>query len=326
MKPFKWGILGAGRIARKFANDLESISDATLYAVGSRSMERAQSFANDFGAPKAYGSYEAFVQDKEIDAVYIASRHVQHCENTLLCLQHKLPVLCEKPFAMDKEQVQQMIDEANKQDVFLMEALWSRFLPAIRKAKEIADGGAIGQVKGISADFGFKAAFDPNGRLYNHKLGGGALLDIGIYPIFLALLIKGMPAEMKATAHIGKTHIDEQCAILFKYNDGAIANLTATILSDTPKVGLIHGELGNITIHPAWHKADSIQVDYHDGRKESYDFPRSTFGYQFEAIEVMNCLAKGEKQSSLWSHQDSLNLIELLDQARQQIGLSYKLE
>ena len=323
---FNWAILGAGRIAGKFAGDLKLMPNTHLYAVGSRSQERAEAFATQFGVEKAYGSYEALVQDKAIDAIYIATRHIYHRDNTLLCLDHGIPTLCEKPFAINQQQVKSMIDRATEKQVFLMEAMWSRFLPTTKKILEIINSGMIGKINYISADFGFKADYNPEKRLFNHQLAGGSILDIGIYPIFLAYLILGIPNEITATAKIGETKVDEQCSMLFEYPDGVIANLHSTFLSTTPCTAHIYGDSGTINIHRRWHEARSFDVVYYDGRKEFYEFPREARGYFFEIEELMECVKHDKQQSNLWSHTDSLNLIHLLDAVRNKIDLRYDFE
>ena len=225
-KIYKWGILGAGNIAQKFASDLKLLSNAKLYAVGSRDIERATDFAQKFGAEKAYGSYEEFVKDPDIDVVYVASRHVQHYSNSLLCLKHGKAVLCEKPVAMNLAQCKVMMETARKNNLFFMEALWTRFIPSFLKCLELIREGAIGEVKLIQSDFSMKPAFDANGRLFNQMLGGGALLDIGIYPAFLALEIAGKPESIAAFAEIGSTRVDETCSMMFRHDKGIISVLS----------------------------------------------------------------------------------------------------
>ncbi len=323
---FNWAIIGAGRIAGKFANDLKTVPGANLLAIASRSLARADTFAQNFSAAKAFGSYEELLDCGDIDAVYVASRHIHHRDHTLLCLENGLPVLCEKPFAVNEQQVQEMLKTAADRDTFLMEAMWTRFLPTTIKILEIINNGELGKIHGVTADFGFKAAFDPQGRLFNHQLAGGSILDIGIYPIFLALLTLGMPQEIKATAHIGRTRIDEQCGIFFKYNNGAIAHLQATILSDTPCTAHIYGEKGTINIHRRWHEAQSFDISFYDGRKARFEYPRTQRGYIYEIEEVMNCVNQGKKQSDLWSFKDSQNLMKLLDSVRTEVNMKYDFE
>ena len=206
-KIINWGILGPGKIAKKFALGLSYVPNANLYAAASRSLEKAKDFSAEMGADKAYGSYTEMLNDPKVDAIYIATPHVFHYEHTLLCLKHKKHVLCEKPFAMNKDQVKEMIDFAQKQDTFLMEAMWTHFLPHFKYTKEVIKSGKYGKVLAMEADFGFDAPFNANSRIYNKSLGGGSLLDIGIYPIFAALNFLGKPEKIEATAKMTKTEV-----------------------------------------------------------------------------------------------------------------------
>jgi predicted dehydrogenase len=322
-KTYNWGILGPGKIAHKFAQDIARIKYARVHAVASRSEERARQFAAEYGASHHYGSYEGLLECPDLDIVYIASPHTGHHEHSLLCLQAGIPVLCEKPFALNARQVREMIAAAREHNVFLMEALWTRFLPTTLKALELIREGAIGQPLSVKADFGFKAPFDPEGRLFNPALGGGALLDIGIYPVFLALLILGKPDSIKALAHLGETGVDEECGIIFQYAGGRMAHLHATLRARTKTEAFIYGEEGTIHLHTRWHEPTSMSLVSHDGRPQHFNFDSTTHGYSYEAEEAMRCLAQGLTESPLLPHRFSLDLIELLDAVRREIGLVY---
>ncbi|MCB0556904.1 MAG: Gfo/Idh/MocA family oxidoreductase [Phaeodactylibacter sp.] len=322
-KTYNWGIIGPGKIAHKFAQGIDKLPDARLHAVASRSEERARAFARQYGAPHFYGNYEDILSCPDLDAVYIATPHTSHHENTLMCLRVGIPVLCEKPFAMNARQVQEMIATAREHNTFLMEALWTRFLPTTLKTLELISNGAIGQVLSVKADFGFKADFDPQGRLFNPALGGGSLLDIGIYPVFLALLILGKPDTLKALARIGSTGVDEECGILFQYENGCMAHLHSTILARTKTEAFIYGELGAIHLHTRWHEPTSMSLVHNDGRPEDFRFDWKTNGYAYEAQEVMRCLEQGLKESPILPLSFSLDLMELLDAIRREIGLTY---
>lgn len=319
----RWGILGCGRIAHKFAQDLQTIPDARLHAVASTDLNRAVTFAADYGAPNAYGRYEDLLSCPDLDVVYIATTHNFHYENTLMCLNGGLPVLCEKPFAMNSRQVRTMVETAREKGVFLMEALWSRFMPCIVKAKELADSGAIGTVTGLRADFGFRAPFDPEKRLFNKALGGGSLLDIGIYPLFLSYLLLGKPTTVKAAAVFGQTGIDEQCGMVLTYANGAMANLFSTLTAKTDTDACIYGSTGNLHIGGRFHEGQSVTIKPAEGDRQIYTYPRQTWGYNYEANHVMQCLREGKTESPLWSLDDSLNLIDLLDTLRQAAGIQY---
>ena len=322
-KLIRWGIIGPGRIAHKFAQDLQQVAGAKLMAVASRNATRAGEFAQQYDAPYVYGSYEEIVTCPELDVVYIASPHIGHHQHTLLCLRAGVAVLCEKPFAMNRQQVQEMVETARQNNVFLMEALWSRFNPAIWKALELVKNGAIGKVHLLKADFGFKGIYDPHSRLFNKNLGGGSLLDIGIYPLFLAYAALGMPQDIQATAYIGSTGVDETCGLILKYANDAVAVLDSSFRVKTRCEASIYGEKGTIYLHPRWHETKQLTVEYDEGETETFDFERSTWGYDYEIQEVNQCLRNNQKESANWSLNDSLNLIELLDSTRELIGLHY---
>ncbi|HFC00904.1 MAG TPA: Gfo/Idh/MocA family oxidoreductase, partial [Phaeodactylibacter sp.] len=243
-KTFHWGIIGLGKIAHKFAQGIAVLENASVYAVASRTPKKAKDFARQYNVEFYYNSYEDLMYCDGIDAIYIATPHVFHFENTMLCLRHKIAVLCEKPFAINNRQVQKMVATAKANNTFLMEALWTRFLPSIEKVLELIANDVIGEVHTIKADFGFKAKFDPQNRVFNNALGGGALLDIGIYPLFLALLIFGKPNNIQASAKTGTTYVDETCAMILDFPKNKIAILHATIIADTPTEAFIYGSKG----------------------------------------------------------------------------------
>ncbi|KPK87148.1 MAG: hypothetical protein AMS27_03325 [Bacteroides sp. SM23_62_1] len=318
-----WGIIGPGRIAHKFAEALISLPDAKLFAVASRSGKRARDFARQYEAPRSYQGYEKIIRDPEVDIIYIATPHTMHFENTLLCLENRVPVLCEKPFTITRSQLQELVDTARNNKVFLMEAIWTRFLPSIQKVIEIKQSRLLGKIKALYADFGFKAPFDPSGRLYNLKLGGGALLDIGIYPVFLSLLMLGRPSEIKSLAVFSETGADESCSILLKYPGGAIANLACTITAETPKEAIIVFENGQIRINRKWFAPSSLTIIHPDNKEEEITFQYSGNGYEFEAIEAMKCLRSGLTESRDLPLDFSLDLMGLLDEIREQCGIRY---
>jgi predicted dehydrogenase len=322
-KVFNWGIIGLGNIAHKFAQDLQGMKSARLHAVASRSFQKAEIFANKYNTPNYFGSYEEIVKCSDLDVIYIATPHAFHCENTIMCLNAKIPVLCEKPFAMNAAEVRRMIAAAKNNNTFLMEALWTRFLPSIKRTLSIIEKGMIGEVLSIKADFGFKADFDSEGRLYNQKLGGGSLLDIGIYPVFLALLVLGRPFNVKALATIGQTNVDESCGIIFKYTDSKLAILNSTILTKTATEALIYGEKGTIRINGRWHEPTSITLMLNGKEPKDIFFDYSSNGYSYEAEEVMRCLRQKRLSSPLLNHHFSLDLIELLDEIRMEAGIYY---
>ncbi|QMW02848.1 Gfo/Idh/MocA family protein [Spirosoma foliorum] len=320
----RWGILGPGRIAHKFAKDLLTVPDAQLYAVASSDQQRADEFAQEYNIPHAFGSYTDLLTLPDLDVVYVATPHVKHHEHVLLLLNGGVAVLGEKPFAMNSQQVREMVETARSKGVFLMEALWTRFMPGICKALELAQSGAIGKVVSIKADFGFRAPFLPEKRLFNKELGGGSVLDIGIYPLFLSYLFLGKPSMVKASANFGSTGVDEQCGMVLTYPDGQLALLDSTIIADTDCIGLIQGETGQIRIHSRFHETKGITLKQTDQPEQVFTFDRTTFGYDYEAQHVMQCLAEGKTESPLWSLEDSLNLIALLDAVQAEAGIVYE--
>ncbi|GAB3945934.1 Gfo/Idh/MocA family oxidoreductase [Spirosoma harenae] len=319
----RWGILGPGRIAHKFAQDLLTLPEAQLYAVASSDLQRANEFAETYNIPHAFGSYEELLTLPDLDVVYVATPHVKHHEHVMMLLNGGKAVLGEKPFAMNGDQVREMVETARSKGVFLMEALWSRFMPGIEFALDLVKSGAVGKVVSLKADFGFRAPFLPEKRLFNKELGGGSLLDIGIYPLFLSYLFLGKPKTIKASATFGSTNVDEQCGMVLTYSDGQLALLDSTILAATDCLGLIQGETGQIRIQSRFHETKGIVLKQEDQTTSPFEFNRETHGYDYEARHVMQCLAEGKTESPLWSLDDSLNLMELLDAVRAEAGIVY---
>ncbi|MDX1753558.1 MAG: Gfo/Idh/MocA family oxidoreductase [Salinimicrobium sediminis] len=318
----KWGIIGPGKIARKFATSLKFIEDAELYAIASRNHERAAAFAEEMGIKKFYSSYETMLEDPAVDIIYVATPHSFHHPHTLLCLNAGKPVLCEKPFALNRQEVEEMIVAARKRNVFLMEAMWTIFLPHIGYVKEIIDSGKFGKVKTLKADFGFDTPFDAEGRLFLKSLGGGSLMDIGIYPVFLALHLLGTPEEIKATAKLGKTGIDERCDIIFKYSGDTTALLKSSIIEKTPTLAVIELEAASIKISPNWYEPTAVSITSKKGT-ETKIFEAASFGYEFEARHVQEMLRQNKTESEIMSFDKSLELISILDKIRKQIGLEF---
>ena len=322
-KIWNWGIIAPGRIAEKFASDISLVEGANLYAVASRNHSRAQRFANQFNAEVAYGSYEELAKDPRVDVVYIASPHIFHFEHSMLCLQNGKHVLCEKPMGMNAQQVEELSRVASAKNLFLMEALWTKFSPSFRKCYQIVNNGDLGEIRYIQSNFCFKAEYDTTKRLFNKTLGGGSLLDIGIYPVFFALELTGKPDAILASAAIGTTGVDESCSIIFQYKQKRIlANLSSSFLVNAPTEAIIAGSRGFIRMHSKWHEPTSFDLVI-DGEKQHYSFDEPGFGYQHEIEEVIKCLNHGDLQSAEFPHSKSLRLHETLDQIRQQIGLEY---
>lgn len=328
MKKTNWAILGLGKIAKKFATDLITLPNANLYAVGSRTNKKAKAFAKEFGATKSYGSYEALLADPKVDVVYIATPHVFHCENTLMALDKGIAVLCEKPLAINAKEVALMVAKAKVKNTFLMEALWTLFIPSIKKTKELVASGVIGEIQSVKADFGFKAVFDPKSRLFDPNLGGGSLLDIGIYPLFLAQAFLGKPQSIIASAVLGATNVDEELSVTLKYAGGKMAHAHSTIRSHTPIEAYIYGTKGYIHIPTRFHEPvpHISLVEYEGLKKTVYRMPQQAIGFKYEAAAVMAYLAVGKKESDVASLQFSIDLMETMDAVRKEIGLVYPME
>lgn len=323
MKTIRWGVIGPGRIAHKFVQDLAKVPGSTLSAVASRSLDRAQAFANEYGAPYAYGSYEALLECPELDVVYVASPHNGHLRHTLLCIKASIPVVCEKPFSINECYVGDMIEMAETFDTYLMEALWTRFMPTTRHALSLVQQGVIGEVLGVKADFGFKGIYDPESRLFNPKLAGGALLDIGIYPVFWSYLMLGKPATIKASACMSPTGVDASTGMVFTYEGGQFAFLDCTFMAKTSCEAFVYGTEGVIKVHGRWHESQALTVERYDEAPETIRFDRDTWGYDYEIAAVAEDLRAGRKQNADWSLENSRELIQLLDQVREEIGLIY---
>jgi predicted dehydrogenase len=322
-KKYNWGILGAGHIAKKFVNDLRLLPNANVYAVGSRSKKRAQAFTSDNNIENAYGSYEALVSDPNVDIIYIASYTVNHYSDTLLCLTHGKHVLCEKPVAINSAQFEKMVALADEKGLFFMEALWTQFLPSFCKCCELVRNQAIGGLRLIESDLCLNIPYDPLHRLYNPNIGGGSLLDIGIYPIFCALELGGPIRNMKAIATLNENRIDTSCAMLFSHEKVALSVLSCMINAKGRNETLIHGSKGMIRMNSMWHTFTSLDLLPNDGEPQHITFDRQGYGYQYEAEEVMRCIDEEKQQSDKWSWDHSRKLIHTLDEIRRITGIRY---
>ncbi len=319
----RFGIIGLGKIANKFASDIARVAGAELHAVASRDGFKAQQFADTHFAKRHYDSYKKLVNDPKVDVVYIATPNAMHYTHALLCLKAGKAVICEKPFAINAWQAGNMIACAKEHQVFLMEAMWTRFMPATAKVLELIQDGVIGKVKRITADFGFAALIDPEKRLFNNKLGGGSLLDIGIYPLYLATLILGYPKRLMASANMHYTQVDTDCRIQLEYANGAEAILDSSFLETTPTEAIIQGDKGAIYMHPRFHHCKKITVTQANAPNLEFDLPYIGLGYAHEIKEVVHCLEQGAIESPLVSHKHSLEFMELLDEVRNRIGLVF---
>ena len=320
-----WGILGPGNIAKQFATGLQAVSGAKLLAVGSRTQEKADAFADLYGAPKRHSSYEALAADPEVDVIYIATPHPGHKEAALLCIEHGKAVICEKPFTINAKEAEEIITAARAKGVFVMEAMWSRFFPAMAHVRKLLSDGAIGEVRMLQADFGFRTDVNPSGRLFDLALGGGGLLDVGVYPISLASMIFGTASQVTGLAHMGETGVDEQAAIVLGYPGGALASLTTGIRINTPHEAFILGTDGHIKLHGPWWKPATLTVNS-GGKSEEVTIPFNSVGMNYEADEVNQCLRAGKTESALMPLDETLAIMKTMDTLRAQWGLKYPME
>jgi predicted dehydrogenase len=321
-RKIRWAILGAGKIAHKFATDFKFVENAELISVASRDKGRANSFASQYAIPEIY-SYDELYNSSDVDAVYIATPHNFHFEQALKCLENKKAVLCEKPVTINASQFESLTEIARKNNVFLMEAMWTYFIPSVIQAKKWIKEGKIGSVKIVQADFGYKMEFNPHSRLFDPSLAGGALLDLGVYPIsFSQYIMEQMPESILATALFSKTNVDETTSILLKYKN-AVANLFCSVVSRTMNTGYIFGENGYIVL-PDFHKAFSAKLCTPDHEViESFEDNRKSWGYNYEIQHVTDKLLKGSIESNIASFSISQQVQEIMMEIRKQIALKY---
>jgi len=323
MKNHKWGILAPGKMSAKFTKGIRLFENAELYAVGSRDIERARKFSDEFGFRKYYGSYEELAADPDVEVVYIASPHSFHKEQTLLCLKNGKNVICEKAFAINTREVNEMIAEAKKNDLFLMEALWPPFQPFLKKAHEILDSGVLGRPLHLHGYFSFIPPYDRADRKFNLSLGGGSLLDIGIYPVIDALTFLGVPDDIKATASFSPIGSEESISIIFSYADGRQATLYSSFKTSTGIGCDILCEKGNMTVSRGRDMNQRVILALHGAAKQEHMFSPPAMGYHWEAEEVMRCLDKGLKESPVVPLSFSLDLIKTLDRIRDAAGIVF---
>ncbi len=321
-KKIRWGIIGLGKIAHKFAADLLTVEDAELYAVASRSQDKATVFATKYNATKSCGSYKSLVNDTHIDAIYIATPNSFHKEHTLLCLEKGIAVLCEKPFAMNSDEVNTMIAKAKANNILLMEALCTYFLPHYRYILNLLNKKEYGNIIKLEADFGFKPTFDINSRVFKKSLGGGSLLDIGIYPIFAALSTLEEPNSIQASATFFENGVDSSCSMVFNYKNDVKAILKSTFLQTTPTEAVFYCENGIIKINGKFSGPSTVTL-IADDIEETIDFDYKTKGYDYEIIHFNKLLRQRKTESDVMSFNFSKKLMQTIDKIRQNIGLEY---
>ena len=325
MEIFKWGIIGSGNIAHSFATDLPFAKTAihTVHAVLSKREDQAINFSKQFQVPHYFTDPNLFVQ-VGVDAVYIATPHVFHAEQAALCLQHQIPVLCEKPITINEKQLLHLIELSVQYNTFLLEGMWIRFLPCMEKVLSLLANGKIGEIAAIEADVCHKADYDPANRFFNPELGGGSLLDLGIYPVFLSTLLLGKPVEINAGGILSDTGVDCKCSALFTYSGGQTAFIESSLITKKEGVATIFGERGLIRIrHPWYEKSAGIDIEFHDGTKDFHKCEWAGKGLYYEVDAMHECIARGMRESPYYPHHLSLHIMEIMDEMRRQMHVVY---
>lgn len=326
MDTIRWGILGPGAIARAFATGLREARGARLHAVASREPSRAAAFAAEFGAHRAHGSYAELAADPEVDAVYVATPHAFHCEHALLALGAGKPVLCEKPLAANAEQAARMIAAAREGGLALMEGLWTRFLPAVERLRGLVASGAVGEVRSVEAEFGFRAPFDSASRLFAPAAAGGALLDIGIYPLNLAWLLCGPPLEIRDTVEIGASGVDEEATLVLRHDGGRESRLAFSFRTELSNEAHVVGTEGRLTLRSPWWGGTRLVLIDRAGREEEIVCPARGGGLAHEAEAFMDQVRAGGLESEVMSLDESLAILQVMDGLRERWGVRYPFE
>lgn len=321
--PIRWGILGTGRIAHDFATAVQETDGASLVAIASRNLEKAVAFGREFQVETCFGSYQDLADADGIDAIYVATPHPMHVSNTLMALNGGKAVLCEKPLTINRSEADHIVQLARAKGLFLMEAMWSRFLPSMTTVKDIIDSGEIGHVHQLSADFGFRATVDPSHRLNSKELGGGALLDLGIYPLSLAAYLMGPIVAAHAQAELGPTGVDTNTAFTLRHQNATISTGSCSLVANTPRELIVSGELGYLRVHAPFHHSTSLDVVLANGPSRTVQTPYLGNGFTYEIAEAMRCMRAGLIESPRMPHAESLALMGWLDTMREQIGLRY---
>lgn len=323
MTEVRWGIIGTGTIAQAFAADFIHAKTGTLRAVASRNKDSADAFAERFDIELALVDYYSLINSHEVDVIYIAVPHSLHFELTKACILAGKHVLCEKPFTLNETQAAELFELAKEHEVFVMEAMWTRFNPAIEQALEWVEESEIGMLQSIQASLCFNGSKDPEHRLLKRELGGGALLDVGVYPIFLAQLFLGKPDFVQNQAVVGDTDVDVFEQLLLGWEAGQLAALESSIISQQPNRAVLSGTEGYIEFGNNWHLSKSLTLVKDDGAEHSIEFDFPGMGYQFEVEEVNRCIEEGLTQSPNHSWQDTLDLLSTMDEIRDDIGVYY---
>jgi predicted dehydrogenase len=331
-RPVRWGILATGKIATAFAQNLALLPECEIAAVGARRLDSAEAFAKAHGAARAYGDYRALVEDPDVDVVYVATPHALHREHVELALAAGKPVLCEKAFTLDAADAEHLVALAREKSIFLMEAMWMRCNPLVRRLQQLLGSGALGEVRQVRADLGFVVDKSPTDRLLDPTLGGGALLDMGIYPLTFASLFLGEPSSTAATATLSEAGVDLNIAIGLAYDSGAIASLSSTMTAWSPRTASISTDRGRIDVPEPFHHPTAVTWTPLGGDPD-FDAPPAPqtitegeligTGLAHEALEVVRCLRTGETESPLVPLDDTVALMRQMDRIREQVGVRY---
>jgi len=323
MKAVRWGILGTGAIARTFVDGLGPLPEAEVLAVGSRSEASAAGFADEREIPRHYAAYEDLATDPDVDVVYVATPHPFHAENVELCLGAGRAVLCEKPITVNAAEAERVVGLAREKGLFLMEGMWTRFFPLMNEVRRLVSDATIGEVRMMNVDFGFRADLDPASRLFDPALGGGALLDVGVYCVSLASMVLGRPTEAVGLSHLGETGVDEQASIVLQHEGGKLANLSIGVRTETPQEATIMGSDGYVRIHSPWWRPKSMTISRPGCEDETVKAPVSGNGFGYEAVEVMRCLERGETESTVMPLDETIAVMRTMDGLRAAWGLEY---
>ena len=322
----RWGILSTGNIAHKFTEDLVTMDDAEVVAVGSRTQESAQAFARKFNIPRAYGSYEELANDSDVDIVYIGTPHAMHAANVRLCLNAGKHVLNEKAFTINAQEAQEIIELAREKKRFLMEAVWMRFFPLMHRLRDWMREGKLGQIQYMQAEFGLNFEFNPQGRLFNPAVGGGALLDLGIYPISLSSMLFGTPQEIQTMVVMGETGVDYKNTSLFHFESGVMASLQSCLVANLTQSAHIVGDKGHVVVHKQFWNPDKMTLHLDGQDPVTFEEIRWGNGYTYEAREVMDCIRAGKIESDIMPLDESLSIMQTMDSLRAKWGLRYPFE
>ena len=322
-RPIRWGVLGAGGIATAFCDDLQLLSDHEVVAVGARTAGTSDAFASRFGIARTHASYADLAGDPEVDVVYVATPHPMHHDAAMLAIEAGKAVLVEKPFTMDAAQARSLVDAARAHGTFLMEAMWTRFLPHMVQIRDVLASGRLGDLVLVTAEHGQWFAEDPEFRLFAPGLGGGALLDLGIYPISFASMVLGTPTHVTAVSNAAFTGVDAQTSMILRDDAGRHAVLTTTLAAATPNGAAISGTLARIEIEPTFYRPTSYRVVDRDGAVEQVDVPHEGLGLRHQAVEVGRCLRAGLTESPILTLDETVSIMATLDEVRRQINLTY---